>query len=251
MHGVDCVDCHMWTTPSVSRDPITDTIGGTEHHDHEFEATAEACADCHSTIMFSLPTESKPDTDIGEGEANYTLWHEWELFEQYWEREVDSWQKVIDSWQEDFDARWTEVNATLAAAYADLVAANSSGTIDQASLDKAFELYYNALWNLEFVEADGSEGVHNFDYAMMLLQEVEDNSETIGELITVQADGDPPAEEPTDYTTFFYVVIALLVVSMILSIVALMKKPQAPTESKPEVEEAPIEEETPPEKEEE
>jgi predicted CXXCH cytochrome family protein len=231
MAGVECIDCHMWTTPEVSRTPITDTIGGEEHHDHEFEPATEACADCHSSIMSTLPTEKKPTVDIDEGEANYTLWLEWEVFEEYWEREVDTWQKVIDSWQEDFEARWAEVNTTVSTIYADLVAANATGDVDQTSLDKAWDLYYDALWNLEFVKADGSKGVHNFNYAMALLDEAENNMESVAELITVMA-ADPPAE-PTDYSTFFYIVIALLVISMLLSIVAIMRKPQEPGPKEP------------------
>jgi predicted CXXCH cytochrome family protein len=228
MAGVDCVDCHMWNTPSVSRAPVTDTIGGEAHHDHEFEATAESCADCHSIIATAyLPSGKKPATEPPSSDVtNYTVWQEWELFEDLWENEVDKWQKVIDSWQEDFEVRWAEVNTTISTIYADLVAANATGEVDQTSLDKAWDLYYEALWNLHFVEADGTKGVHNFNYAMALLDEAENNMETVSELITVMA-VDPPGEEPTDYTTFFYVVIALLVISMLLSIIAIMRKPQA------------------------
>jgi predicted CXXCH cytochrome family protein len=242
MAGVECVDCHMWETPSVKRGLyLSEVIGGEEHKAHWFEPTAEACADCHSSIMPTMPGDDKPTTDIDEGEANHTLWMQWEIFETQWESEVEKWQKTIDGWQEDFETRWADANATLADAYSELMIANSSADTDQMALTYAWYLYYDALWNLHYVEADGSQGVHNFDYAMALLSEVEADSAEIVRLSQEKAAAPPDdGEEPTDYTTFFYVVIALLVVSMILSIMALLKKPKGP---EPE----PIPEEKPPE----
>jgi len=231
MAGVECVDCHMWATPDVERGlPLSDVIGGEDHEAHWFEPTAEACADCHSNLLPTMPGEDKPTEDIDEGEANYTLWLQWEIFEEQWESEVEKWQKNIDSWQEDFETRWEEANTTLAAAYTDLVAANATEDTDPEALAKAWDLYYDALWNLHYVKADGSKGVHNFDYAMELLNSVEEDAEQIVEL-SAQKAAEIPVDGETDYTMYFYAVLALLVIIIILILVAIARRPknQAPT----------------------
>jgi predicted CXXCH cytochrome family protein len=240
MAGVECVDCHMYNTPEVARRPITDFIGGQQHYNHYFEPTPNACVECHApSVVAAMPTKAKPATMPPTSDpTNRTTWDAWVSWEALYEGQVEQYQNVIDSWQEQTDARWAEVDASVEAARLDLVAANASGNTDPEALAAAWALYYDARWNLDFVEADGSRGVHNFDYAIAMVNDAEDNARQIGPLLRIQVQEPPP--QPVQFDpTLLYVVIGLLgVVILVLAAMVAMIRGRLPprTTVKPETE---------------
>ncbi len=181
-----------------------------------------------------MPGEDKPTTQPDPSdETNYTLWEEWETFEPLWEGEVHKWELVIESWQAQTDARWAEVDALVEAAHDDLLVHNASADADPEKLAKAWALYYDARWNLDYIAADGSGGVHNFDYAMGLLTAAEDDAREIPSLLVPLAPDEP---EPAGLdTSLLYAIIGLLVavIIVLLVLVGLLRSRMPPAPERP------------------
>lgn len=179
MAGVTCTDCHMYTTPAVSRQPITNWIEGEESESHSYEPSVWACADCHSNIMDSMPT----DAVYGVNDTVNASWDDWEA---KWVKEVNKWEGVIDTWQEDWERIHEYVEHNVEAAGENLSAAYAAGEIDMAIIDEANVLYGEAVWNSHMTD-DGSSGAHNPDYFMALL--IDANSRALKVLNLLQNAG--------------------------------------------------------------
>ena len=160
MAGVTCVDCHMYNTPAVSRQPITNWVEGEESHGHSMEPSAWACADCHSNIMATMPTlPYGTDDDVNAS---------WDAWEPQWIKEVNKWEHTVEGWQEDWERIYEHVEHNIEAAGENLSEAYAAGEIDMAIIDEANQLYGEAVWNHHMTD-DGSSGAHNPDYFMALL----------------------------------------------------------------------------------
>jgi len=128
----------------------------------------------------------------------------WEAWGARYEDRVQWYDGIIESWQSQVENRSEDVSTDLEAVRLSIVAANATGNVDPARIDTAWILYYEAEWDRDFVEADGSRGVHNIDYAMALLNDAERTARSIAPLLVpmpaVDTDGDgtPDATDTDD-----------------------------------------------------
>jgi hypothetical protein len=100
----------------------------------------------------------------------------------------DSARKLIDKWQADYDRMFARAEANLTLAEDAKKDAEKDGTWTP-ELD---DLYYRAVFNLAFVEADGSRSVHNPQYVKEILAGVNDDANEI----IIQTTGEDPAQLP-------------------------------------------------------
>jgi len=184
MAGVACVDCHMWGTPSVGHGYyMSDAINITKYETHSFEATAQACADCHSDLMVRLPEHGRPNNNTGENEE---LWNEWDEWGEEWNETVEMWEMVIEDWQSDYERLSTGVESNWEGARAALVSAEENGTATEETLTEAQVLLDDAKWNIG-LSNDGSSGIHNPDFFTDLLNYANVNVNTALELLTTNS----------------------------------------------------------------
>ncbi len=181
MAGVTCVDCHMWGTPSVGHGYyMSDAISIEKHETHSFEATAQACADCHSDLIVRLPEHERPANNTGENEE---LWNEWDKWGEEWNETVEMWEKVIEDWQSDYLRLSDQVEGNWKDAIAALKSAGENGTASEETLVEAQALLDDAQWNIGLSD-DGSSGVHNPDFFTDLLNQANVNSNKALELLS-------------------------------------------------------------------
>ena len=181
MAGVTCVDCHMWGTPEVSHGYyMSDAIDIQLRDAHAFEATAQACADCHSSLISEMPDHGRPDNNTGENEE---LWNEWDEWGMEWNETVDKWEMVIHDWQSDYSLISDSVKMNFAAADAALRSAEVNGNATEVTLAKVRGLLDDAQWNIGLTD-DGSGGVHNPDFFTDLLNYANINSNMALKLLT-------------------------------------------------------------------
>jgi len=139
------------------------------------EATAWACADCHSDIMSDMPTEQPGNDD----DVNAS----WDAWEERWTKEVTKWEKNIESWQEDWERIYEHVEHNLHAAEENITSAEENGTASQEVIDEAWQLWGEGYWNAGLTD-DGSGGVHNPDFFMALLTDA--NTKALRALYMIQ-----------------------------------------------------------------
>ena len=182
MAGVTCVDCHMWESPQVSHGYYMDNgIGGIEHKEsHDFEAKAEACADCHSDLVRRMPDGKRPANDTGDNEE---LWDEWDEFGEEWNETVEMWEMVIHDWQEDFERLFEAVEHNYEEAEQALIDAIANGTASAETIEEAELLLGKAIWNIHLCD-EGSMGVHNPDFFTDLLNYANVNSNEALKMLT-------------------------------------------------------------------
>jgi len=169
MPGVECVDCHMWYTPSPTRGVYLSQYSGYPlNSDHSMNPTAEACADCHSDLVSSMPAFAMPANNVGTNATNYTAWEKWLPL---WESEVGVWETTITDWQCETEPLLASATSNTTAAKAAIDSAKANKTKDSATLAQATALWGDAYWNYRLVESDKSNGVHNHDFAMALLRD--------------------------------------------------------------------------------
>ena len=182
MAGVTCVDCHMWGTPSVGHGYYaSDAINIERHETHSFEATAQACVDCHSDLMARLPEHGRPDNNTGENEE---LWNEWDEWGEEWNETVEMWEMVIKDWQSDYERILESVKTNWESARVAFTSAEENGTAAEETLNEVQALLDDAKWNIGLSD-DGSYGVHNNDFFTDLLNYANVNSNTALEMIAM------------------------------------------------------------------
>ena len=193
MAGVTCVDCHMWGTPSVGHGYyVSDAINIEKHETHSFEPTTQACADCHSDLMFRLPEHERPNNNTG---GNEELWNEWDEWGEEWNETVEMWESVIEDWKSDYERIFKNVEANWEAAGIAFTSAKENGTIGEDTLTKAQALLDDAEWNIG-LSNDGSHGVHNNDFFADLLNYANVNSQIVLEMVNMN--GPPIANAGKD-----------------------------------------------------
>jgi predicted CXXCH cytochrome family protein len=181
MAGVTCVDCHMWQSPEVSHGYYMDMgIDGEHRESHDFEPKVEACADCHSNVLSTMPEHERPDNNTGDNEE---LWNEWDEFGTEWNETVEMWEMVIRDWEEDYERLFDHVEENYGAAEAALISAQENGTATPATIADAQSLLDDAIWNIGLAN-DGSRGIHNPDFFTDLLNYANVNANTALELLT-------------------------------------------------------------------
>nr|NIQ97127.1 cytochrome c3 family protein [Desulfuromonadales bacterium]NIS43125.1 cytochrome c3 family protein [Desulfuromonadales bacterium] len=82
---------------------------------------------------------------------------------------------VFEEWAADTDAEIAKLSELRVDVEAALLDADQNNR-DTAAL---WERYQKALYNLQFVEDDGTSGVHNNDYAISILDSVEEDFKAI------------------------------------------------------------------------
>jgi predicted CXXCH cytochrome family protein len=168
MVGVTCVDCHMWFTPSPTRGVYLSTYTGYPlNSDHSMTPTAEACVDCHSNIIMSMPNYTMPANGAGTNATNWTNWEKW--LSKY-ESEVEKWEITIEDWQSETEKLLEEAIEAGTAAKAAIDSAKGNKTKDDATIAAATAKWQMAFWNYMLVEEDKSMGVHNHKFAVELLE---------------------------------------------------------------------------------
>jgi len=131
MASVLCADCHMYSYP-YNASKIPPRVTG-----HEFLPKPEACASCHNgTVVFKLTVE--------EASAQITILKDYTHELLY------------------------KTGPNVTAAFRALMEAPDYG-FNESVISVAKEKYDKANYSLNFVEADGSEGVHNPRYTASLL----------------------------------------------------------------------------------
>jgi predicted CXXCH cytochrome family protein len=188
MAGVTCVDCHMWESPEISHGYyMNDAIGSDHEESHDFEAKAEACADCHSDLVARMPDGKRPANNTGENEE---LWDEWDDWGMEWNETVEMWEMVIHDWQENYEVLFESVEHNYETAEQALVDAKANGTASPETIEEAELLLGKAIWNIHLSD-DGSMGVHNPDFFTDLLNYANVNSNEALEML--HANGAPIA----------------------------------------------------------
>ncbi|UCE73749.1 MAG: ammonia-forming cytochrome c nitrite reductase subunit c552 [Methanomassiliicoccales archaeon] len=172
MEEVTCAECHMW---SSSRD-----LRGTEyeHVGHGFEATIDACLECHSTIFEDIPKTT--DT------VNWTAW------ETYYDENYTQWHEVVEAAQERHKKLNEEVSGLI-----DIIAGiedDDHNIIQRGLMDKADEngtwtehleeLFEQAEYDWELAD-HASTGSHNPAYGIALLNAAKLNLTEIIEELSV------------------------------------------------------------------
>ena len=181
MAGVTCVDCHMWQSPEVSHGYYMDMgIDGEHRESHDFEPKVEACADCHSNVLSTMPDHERPDNNTGDNEE---LWNEWDEFGMEWNETVELWEMVIHDWEENYERLFEHTEEEYMAAEQALDDAKANGTATQATIDEAQMLLDEAVWNIGLAN-DGSNGVHNPDFFTDLLNYANMNSKKALKMLT-------------------------------------------------------------------
>ena len=146
MAGVTCVDCHMWNTPSLGHGVyMSDSLNSERHETHSFEPTAQACADCHTNILDTMPEHGRPANNTGENEE---LWNEWDEWGMEWNETVEMYEMIIHDWQENWERLFEEVEHNYAAAEQALVDAEANGTKSTETIAEAQALLDDAVWNI-------------------------------------------------------------------------------------------------------
>jgi predicted CXXCH cytochrome family protein len=139
MGTVTCVDCHMYQS-GHDWEPV--------FQGHSFEPTPQACWSCHQTG--GIPPELTNTTS----------------------------QTEIDDWQDDVEDLLLELEPKLTDAEYEITKASGNGTASAYTLKIAQDLFDNASFNYHFVEEDRSHGVHNYYYAMEILEAAIEDAET-------------------------------------------------------------------------
>jgi hypothetical protein len=145
MGTVECQSCHMYNTPRGVYPQLTG---------HSFEPTPQACWNCHQTG--GIPPELVD---------NATAWAE------------------VDAWQAEVTALLTAAESSLTAAETAFEDAEVAGSASEHTLTMAQNLLDNASFNVHFVEEDKSHGVHNYYYAIELLEAAEKYSDMVVEVL--------------------------------------------------------------------
>lgn len=204
MAGVMCVDCHMYETPTISRNPITNWVEGETHESHAWEPTTWACASCHSNLMAIMPDEAKPDEDVNNTEEQNATIDAWDDWEDDWLDEVEKYDKLIEGWHDSTERLLERVDERLTELDAELTSAEENATAegyDMEGLMATRDMYNMSLWNYQMVEADGSHGVHNFDYAVLLLSKAYEQAAEAEEMLEMAMVGEldlPPMADAGD-----------------------------------------------------
>ncbi len=131
MSAVYCAQCHMYSYPyNASLTPPA--MSG-----HTFQPKPEACVSCHDGTSGFLMTNEQAEA-------------------------------AIHGWQDATRFRLESARTSLTDARDAIAAADGYG-FDSSTIGRAATYYDEANYSANFVEADGSMGAHNFDYAANLL----------------------------------------------------------------------------------
>jgi predicted CXXCH cytochrome family protein len=171
MPGASCSDCHGWDTPAVAPGVNLSDIAGYPyplHERHLFTSTPEACADCHSDLSLSMPNTTMPANKQGANASAYAAWEKWM---PRWLGEVGKWNAATLEWQTEIRALMSVAGPEISAARDEIDSARANGTKDAATLARAEALWGDAYWNYNLVGNDKSDGVHNHDFALALLDD--------------------------------------------------------------------------------
>jgi len=131
MSEVYCTQCHK-----LEYDYNT-SLTPPKSSGHDFKQRPEACVTCH------------------DGTSGF-------------EMSVEQAENAIHFWQESTENNLNHARIQLDDAWIALQAANGYD-FDSATKDLAWSYYMQANYSAKFVEADGSMGAHNFDYANSLI----------------------------------------------------------------------------------
>jgi predicted CXXCH cytochrome family protein len=161
MSAVYCAQCHMYGY-AYNSSLTPPAVGG-----HTFEPKPEACASCHN------------------GATGF-------------EMSVEQAENAIHNWQAATGLHLESARSAIENATAALDAAPGYG-FDLATTDRAQRYYEQAVYAADFVEADGSMGAHNFDYAANLLSFADLKAGQVMSMLSpgtlngtvVDSDGDP------------------------------------------------------------
>jgi predicted CXXCH cytochrome family protein len=187
MPGVTCVDCHMFTTPSPARGVYLSDIKDypyPKHESHDFTASAEACANCHSDLILSMPNATMPKNNLG---ANATMYAAWEKWMPLWLKEVDVWETVIEDWQAETEPLLASATSNTTLAKAAIDSAKANKTKDNDTIARATALWGDAYWNYRLVESDPSMGVHNHDFELALLRDALTKSKQVLDMMSANS----------------------------------------------------------------
>lgn len=91
-------------------------------------------------------------------------------------------EMMVPMWQESIKGAHAEVEAELRKMGAKIRQAKAVG-VSSKRIDQASQLYRDAEQNAQFVKADGSWGVHNFEYADALLSKSREYLEQAGKIL--------------------------------------------------------------------
>ena len=119
------------------------------------EAADMSCEDCHTGVTKGVYRSSK-DTCIDCHED-----------EEYLE--------VFDEWADSTQSRIDELKAMRIEVEAELLDADAA----KRNTAEVWEIYSKALRNLRFVRNDGTNGIHNSEYASVILDSVENDFKTV------------------------------------------------------------------------
>jgi len=131
MSAVYCAQCHMYGY-AYDSSLTPPAVAG-----HSFEPKPEACASCH------------------DGSSGFLM-------------TVEQAENAIEGWQTATSVRLAAAQSAIENATAAIDAAPGYG-FEQVTIDQAQRYLDQAVYAADFVEADGSMGAHNFDYAANLL----------------------------------------------------------------------------------
>jgi len=182
MPGVQCADCHMWTTPSpVSGVNLSDYTGYPKSSGHAMTPTAEACEACHSTLGNDMPAFEMPSNAVGVNATNWTIW---DTFLAKYKKEVEKRNATIEDWQGETMPLLNSTKTNVTAAKAAIDSARADRTKDAATIARATGLWGDAYWNCNLVVNDKSTGVHNHEFALDLLRDALSKSKQAIALMT-------------------------------------------------------------------
>jgi signal transduction protein with GAF and PtsI domain len=120
------------------------------------------CTDCHTGITKGVYRASSTTCADCHGDSEY--------------------QAVFDDWAAEAEARIDELKAVRIEVEAELLDADRA----KRNTAEAWETYQRAITNLKFVRNDGTNSVHNNEYATAILDTVEaDFKETLRQLDTI------------------------------------------------------------------
>ncbi|MBW2476380.1 MAG: NapC/NirT family cytochrome c [Deltaproteobacteria bacterium] len=126
------------------------------------EAADMTCTDCHTGITKGVYRASSTTCADCHGDSEY--------------------QAVFDDWAAEAEARIDELKAVRIEVEAELLDADRA----KRNTAEAWETYQRAITNLKFVRNDGTNSVHNNEYATAILDTVEaDFKETLRQLDTI------------------------------------------------------------------
>ncbi|PLX99452.1 MAG: hypothetical protein C0623_09300 [Desulfuromonas sp.] len=140
----DCESCHQ---AQFSMNKGTGARGITGENSIMFNDEM-GCQDCHTTVSKGVYRPSK-ETCVDCHDEDYI--------------------GVFEEWASDTKAKVAELRELRVDVESALVEADSN----KRDTEALWTRYENALYNLQFVEDDGTKGVHNYDYAVEVLAGVE------------------------------------------------------------------------------